>query len=1021
MGLVTEYSDITIMNDAVLKCKDAIEKMTASDGSCGGEGQSGINGGSMEIMTTRGYGAMMTTKRIPGSIIPMTARTTARPNRLTSFTRISNTFTSDKKRTTRSPMTSMEAGGDAIENEKINECSANMILMIETFTLSLQSKSKDAVSIQKQGMMILKQIKLMKGVIHQNVFSQLSRFTNELSDISGNFEKMIEKVKTTFTQYSQSETKSIEEMELNIKQLDENGQGFVDAEGIAVAESSEVVLQISITKAQKQTFLSTSVMQSIVIIENIGDGFATEEKKEGEISCGALLTKIKSTKELMKKGKMEEVEGMVSEIVYDIQTKFITNIKKSIKQLIRISSDFKEFRNVAKSSLSRFQTAYKSIKGKTLEIILEIDQSSGKVMTKSADGSVTKSTETLMQEMTLQFVQAIKSKNSVSLLKTVIESAKSGGGSSGRKVTFVQFSQTLQEILSLLEQDITSNKIQRLVIRLIKLSKGKFSSSLSSTETEMLSESMTVVEKVMTKTTEFYKSLKSSMKEISGEEVDESSYKIETINESGAILIGGSEQKFAQSKVVIKQNFAKLVMKQNLMSSVIKTITILKTMKGGKEAKKGKSEETKSFNSIISKIESFIKLFDDESSSSETMQELVATIVQYSRLVVGSSKSSSKKLTSLSKTIIEKKITFDQQVVTQKGKIEEKLGSKISIEKLGLTRITESGEIETSTKFEASQIESMNMEYIAYSTASDSLTKLSLVLTEVSSNKGASGDNGETSTAEEFVDLLSILIDLLETSSTEANIQKYCQMLIFMAKGEVEMTGSDLESISAFSEIVTKKTEEIKLSITEIETVYKETFTTEISTIKSTILFISEDGSGFVKGETTDIVQDDETSGVVRVNLKIQNEISLIVKDILQSISLMFGANQHKKKGRTCNNFKRRLTQLKKELDDENPRKKKLKKLRKWFNKKKTLRFCKKSDKTSLKPEMAALKIKRNELISKASLLQEKVFRLEGQDVSKQDESSEITQTSVSSSSSSQQTVSSSSSSSLTSSSSSSF
>merc|ERR1712106_1268537 len=811
MGLVTEYSDITIMNDAVLKCKDAIEKMTASDGSCGGEGQSGINGGSMEIMTTRGYGAMMTTKRIPGSIIPMTARTTARPNRLTSFTRISNTFTSDKKRTTRSPMTSMEAGGDAIENEKINECSANMILMIKTFTISLQSKSRDAVSIQKQGMLILKQIKLMKGVIHQNVFSQLSRFTNELSDISGDFEKMIEKVKTTFTKYSQSETKSIEDMELNIKQLDENGQGFVDQEGIAVAESSEVVLQISITKAQKQTFLSTSVMQSIVTIENIGDGFATEEKKEGEISCGALLTKIKSIKELMKKGKMEEVEGMVSEIVYDIQTKFITNIKKSIKQLIRISSDFKEFRNVAKSSLSRFQTEYKSIKGKTLEIILEIDQSSGKVMTKSVDGSVTKSTETLMQEMTLQFVQAIKSKNSVSLLKTVIESAKSGGGSSGRKVTFVQFSQTLQEILSLLEQDITSNKVQRLVIRLIKLSKGKFSSSLSSTEIEVLTESMTVVEKVMTKTTEFYKSLKTSMKEISGEEVDESSYKIETINESGAILVGGSEQKFTQSKVVIKQNFAKLVIKQNLMSSVIKTITILKTMKGGKEAKKGKSEETKSFNSIISKIESFIKLFEDESSSSETMQELVATIEQYSRLVVGSSKSSSKILTSLSKTIMEKKVTFDQQVVTQKGQIEEKLGSKISIEKLGLTRISESGEIETSTKFEASQIESMNMEYIAYTTASDSLTKLSLVLTEVSSNKGASGDNGETSTAEEFVDLLSILIDLLETSSTEANIQKYCQMLIFMAKGEVEMTSSDLESISAFSEIVTKKTEEIKL------------------------------------------------------------------------------------------------------------------------------------------------------------------------------------------------------------------
>ena len=197
-------------------------------------------------------------------------------------------------------------------------------------------------------------------------------------------------------------------------------------------------------------------------------------------------------------------------------------------------------------------------------------------------------------------------------------------------------------------------------------------------------------------------------------------------------------------------------------------------MKGGKEIMKGKSKETKSFNSIISKVETFIKLFDEENSSTETIQEIVSTIVQYSKIVVGSSKSKVKTLSKLSKTIVKKKATFDQKVATQKQQLEQKLGTKISLKKLGLSKISEStGEIETSTKFETSQIESMNMEYIAYSKSSDSLTKLNLVLTEISSNKGASGSNGETATAGDFVNLLSKLIDLLETSSTGANIQKY--------------------------------------------------------------------------------------------------------------------------------------------------------------------------------------------------------------------------------------------------------
>merc|ERR1712098_603808 len=157
--------------------------------------------------------------------------------------------------------------------------------------------------------------------------------------------------------------------------------------------------------------------------------------------------------------------------------------------------------------------------------------------------------------------------------------------------------------------------------------------------------------------------------------------------------------------------------------------SVLKTMKGSKEVKKKKTKETKSFKSIISKVESFIKLFEEEGNSTETMQKIASTIVQFSKIVVGSSKSITKKLSELSKTITEKKIVFDKQIATQKEQIEEKLGNKISVEKLGLSKISEStGEIETSTKFETSQIESMNMEYISYSKTSDSLTKLSLAL-----------------------------------------------------------------------------------------------------------------------------------------------------------------------------------------------------------------------------------------------------------------------------------------------------
>merc|ERR1719233_2459006 len=956
---------------------DAIGKITAS-------GQSGMPGGPNMVMTTKKFGARMT-----------------------------NTFTSNVKRTTRKPLTTLKAGGDVIEDTNVDENSVKIISLIKNFILSIQSESKLAFSIQKQGILILKQIKIMKGSIHKNVFGQLSGFKDNLESFFGEFDKMIAKVETTFMKFSQSEITNIAELKLNIKTLDESGQGLIDNEGNSIAETSEFVLEISIQKAQKMKFLTSSILESIVSIENIGDGFASsEEKKSGEVNCGSILTKIKSVKELMQKEKMIEVEAVVAELVYDIETKTITNIKKSVKELIRISSDFKQIQKTATSSLALYQSEYKSLKGQTLDVQIEIDQQSGKLVTQGKDGSVIKTEETLMQEMTLQFVQIVKSKNSVSILQKAILNAKSGGATTGRKVKFSQFSQILEEILSLYEEDIASSKVQNLVMKIIKLSKGKFSTSLTSVEEKMLTESMEVVEKVITKTEKFYESLKISMKEISGEEVDESSYEIETIDENGGVLVGGAEQKFMQSKVVIKQKFSNLVMKQSLMSTVLNTLTILKTMKGGKEVKKEKSKETKSFKSIISKVEGFIQLFEEESNSTETMEELVATIVQFSKIVVGSSKSSSKKISQLSKTITEKKAILDRKIATQKEQIEQKLGSKISIEKLGLSSISEStGEIETSTKFETSQIESMNMEYISYSKSSDSLTKLSVVLTEISSNKGASGTNGETTTAEEFIELVSELTDLLEISSTEANIQKYCKMLIFMAKGKIEMSDSDLESLSAFSEIITKKEEEIRLSLAEIESVYEETFTTKISAIKSTILFISEDGSGFVQGDTSKAVQDDETSGVVRVNLKMQTDISSIVQDIMQYISRMFRAKQDKKKGRTCNNFKRKMKQLKKELDDESPREKKLKNLRKWFNKKKTLRFCKKSDKESLKTEITTLKTKRNELLSKASLLQEKVFSLEGKDVSKQDESAEKSSSSSqeSSSGSSQQTISSSS------------
>merc|ERR1712106_204029 len=186
----------------------------------------------------------------------------------------------------------------------------------------------------------------------------------------------------------------------------------------------------------------------------------------------------------------------------------------------------------------------------------------------------------------------------------------------------------------------------------------------------------------------------------------------------------------------------------------------------------------------------------------------------------------------------------------------------------------------------------MNLEFIANSKSSDSLTKLTTVLTSIITNKGATGTNGEVTCGVKFVKIVSKLVDLLEESLTEANIQKHCKMLIFKGKGEIKMNSTELDAITAFSEIITKKTEEINLSIEEIEKVYEETFNTTVSSIKSSILFVSEDGSGFVKGETAEVVADDESSGVIKVNLKMKKQISSIVKQIIQSISVMVGAKQ---------------------------------------------------------------------------------------------------------------------------------
>ena len=172
--------------------------------------------------------------------------------------------------------------------------------VIENFIFSIQSESKIAFSIQKQGMLILKQIKTMKGSIHTNSFGQLSEFTSKLESVSGQFDKMIEKVKTTFIKFSQSEETNIENLKLNIKTLDESGHGLIDNEGKAIAETSDFVLEISIQKAEKMKFLTSSILESIVTIENIGDGFAySEEMKNEEINCGSILTKVKSVKELI--------------------------------------------------------------------------------------------------------------------------------------------------------------------------------------------------------------------------------------------------------------------------------------------------------------------------------------------------------------------------------------------------------------------------------------------------------------------------------------------------------------------------------------------------------------------------------------------------------------------------------------------------------------------------------------------------------------------------------------------------
>merc|ERR1711915_284814 len=574
----------------------------------------------------------------------------------------------------------------------------------------------------------------------------------------------------TYAKFSVSDNKDIEQTNLNLKLIDSGGTGLVDNKGNAVAESSKSILEFSIIKQKKVDFILTSVLQAIVKIENFGDGFESQKQNiDDEVNCGVILEKLKG---FLKKDNTAEAEVALSEIVFDIQNKKLNNIKGSIKKLIRLADDFKTIRTTSKTSLTLLQADFGGITGKELDFDFEIDGNLGKVVVRPMEGMIMKSEETLLEETRSQFIQSIKSKNSLSVLKTALDKIKSGtSGSSTLTMKFDQFSTILEEIILIIDQDVLNDRLQSLVVRILKISKTTFATTLSTAEKDFVSEAVTTIEKSVIKTKKVYEVVKQSLKKVTGKDVDESKLKIETINDDGNIQINGVEQTFSQSKAVMKQTLSTFVSKQIMLNNVLMTLNLLRSKK---EKRKEKDMGKKSFNGVLTKIKQFLKLIEEENTSVAELQSAVSTIVQFSNMVVGSSKSNLKEIKELSQSVMDKKLIIDQEVTLKKQQLEQKIGSKISLENFGLPKFSElTGEVVTSTKFETSQIETMNMEFVSLTKSYDAISKLTSALKEVVSKKGGIKGNEEITQAKEFLALISELMDILENSSTNSNIQMH--------------------------------------------------------------------------------------------------------------------------------------------------------------------------------------------------------------------------------------------------------
>merc|ERR1711915_192713 len=429
-------------------------------------------------------------------------------------------------RTTRNTLSTIADTDNGSGNEKLHENSVKLISLLKSFMLTLKSETMIATVVQKEAILIMKHMKKMNGAIHKNTLDNFLAIEIDLFDMSSDYEKMIEKLKATYAKFSISDMKDIEQNNLDLKLIDSEGTGLVDSKGNVVAESSKSILEFSIIKQKKVDFISTSVLQAIVKIENFGDGFESQKQNiDDEVNCGVILEKIKKLKGFLKKDNTAEAEVALSEIVFDIQNKKLNNIKGSIKKLIRLADDFKTIRTTSKTSLTLLQADFAGITGKELDFDFDIDGNLGKVVVRPMEGMIMKSEETLLEETRSQFIQSIKSKNSLSVLKTALDKIKSGtSGSSTLTMKFDQFSTILEEIILIIDQDVLNDRLQSLVVRILKISKTTFATTLSTAEKDFVSEVVTTIEKSIIKTKKVYEVVKQSLKKVTGKDVDESKF-----------------------------------------------------------------------------------------------------------------------------------------------------------------------------------------------------------------------------------------------------------------------------------------------------------------------------------------------------------------------------------------------------------------------------------------------------------------------------------------------------------------